>query len=79
MGIFTMLSKLFKSASEQPATENSYEINEPAFSTEVSTWYMPKFNGRDICDWVDEVAALKRKGNLEQALEIAQGLSLIHI
>ena len=73
MGIFSMLSKVFISASEQPSTENGYENNEPAFPAEVSAWYMPKFNGRDICDWVDEVAALKRKGDLEQALGIAQG------
>lgn len=35
--------------------------------------FMPKFDGRDICDWVDDIAALKRSGDLSQALHVARG------
>lgn len=35
--------------------------------------FMPKFNGRDICDWIDDVNKLKRTGKLPEALELAQG------
>ena len=34
---------------------------------------MPKFDGRDICDWVDDIAALKRSGDLSRALHVARG------
>ena len=30
-------------------------------------------DGRDICDWVDDIAALKRSGDLSQALHVARG------
>ena len=35
--------------------------------------FMPKFDGRDICDWVDDIAALKRSGDLSRALHVARG------
>lgn len=35
--------------------------------------FMPKYNGRAICDWVSEVAALKRSGDLSRAQKIANG------
>lgn len=34
---------------------------------------MPKYKGRNICDWVDEIAKLKRIGDLSKALSISQG------
>lgn len=34
---------------------------------------MPQYRGRDICDWVEVVAQLKRAGNLPEALTIAVG------
>lgn len=36
-------------------------------------WFMPKYNGRDICDWVSDISALKRSGDLSKALVIARG------
>lgn len=53
-------------------------LTQPSESTSAAhhaetQWVMPKFQGRDICDWVDVVAQLKREGNLESALSIAQG------
>lgn len=35
--------------------------------------FMPKYNGRDICDWVSDISALKRSGDLSRALVIARG------
>lgn len=35
--------------------------------------FMPKYNGRDICDWVSDISALKRSGDLSRALVIACG------
>lgn len=34
---------------------------------------MPKYRGRDICDWCDDIARLKRDGDLDAALELATG------
>lgn len=45
----------------------------PVFSSDNSPWFMPTFQGRDICDWVDDIARMKREGNLQQALLIAEG------
>ena len=36
-------------------------------------WFMPTYNGRDICDWVSDISALKRSGDLSWALVIARG------
>lgn len=36
-------------------------------------WFMPTYNGRDICDWVSDISALKRSGDLSRALVIARG------
>lgn len=36
-------------------------------------WFMPKYNGRDICDWGNDISALKRSGDLSRALVIARG------
>ena len=32
---------------------------------------MPKYQGIDICDWVEVIAKLKREGDLQQALGLA--------
>ncbi|WP_201517820.1 3'-5' exonuclease [Gulosibacter hominis] len=34
---------------------------------------MPQYNGRDICDWVTDVTALKKSDDLPRAREIARG------
>lgn len=47
--------------------------SEISFGDTAADWSMPKFKGRDICDWVEGIASLKREDNLEQALLIAQG------
>ena len=36
-------------------------------------WFMPKYRGRDICDWGSDISALKRSGDLSRALAIARG------
>ena len=36
-------------------------------------WFMPKYNGRHICDWGSDISALKRSGDLSRALVIARG------
>ncbi|RTE48849.1 DNA polymerase III subunit epsilon [Actinobaculum sp. 352] len=34
---------------------------------------MPRYKGRDICDWGPEIARLKREGQLDDALRLAMG------
>ncbi|MCF4005596.1 3'-5' exonuclease [Corynebacterium uropygiale] len=36
-------------------------------------WFMPQYRDRDICDWIGDIADLKREGRLEEALELATG------
>ena len=36
-------------------------------------WFMPTYNGRNICDWGSDISALKRSGDLSRALVIARG------
>lgn len=36
-------------------------------------WVMPCFEGVPVCDWVDKINALKRAGNLKEALALATG------
>ncbi|WP_022868837.1 exonuclease domain-containing protein [Schaalia vaccimaxillae] len=38
-----------------------------------SPWRMPQYQGRDICDWIDVIAALKRQDRLDEALDLATG------
>lgn len=36
-------------------------------------WYMPEYRGVKICDWLEDIAQLKREGKLPEALELARG------
>ncbi|MBE6478812.1 MAG: hypothetical protein E7Z97_12245 [Propionibacteriaceae bacterium] len=46
---------------------------EPAAPPNFTTRSVPKYRGREICDWNDTVASLKREERLEEALTIATG------
>ncbi len=71
MGIFDRVSGMFRSAIQQGSALSS-TVQSWAPAARSSDRYMPKFNGRDICDWVDDIEHLKRQGDLQQALWIAQ-------
>lgn len=78
MRLFDFLNRIFGSTnqpinSQQFRPSRGYEETVVPTVSFASDWYMPKYKGRDICDWVEMVASLKREGNLEQALEIARG------
>lgn len=53
----------------QPAYEPITPITPPGLTTPS----MPRYRGRNICDWDDTVVSLKRTGDLEGALTIATG------
>lgn len=60
-GQTTLASQNLKASSDLPDVQKSSE------------WFMPTYDGRNICDWGEEIAHLKREGDLETALNIAVG------
>lgn len=89
MGLLKLLNSLFTPSSpSQPQTSAasrqlsdlpapptaSHMILPDGAAVEVTgNWEMARYRGRDICDWGDRIAALKRDGNLDEALAIAVG------
>ncbi|MFW0181686.1 3'-5' exonuclease [Rothia sp. P5766] len=53
-------------------TLNTYATGKE-LSEDSDGWFMPKYKGRNICDWVDDINAHKRDGHLTQALSLANG------
>lgn len=70
MGFVDFLRKVARAATEELQASSE---NKRGSVTGDSGWFMPKFQGRDICDWVDDVNALKREGEYAEALVIARG------
>ena len=56
-----------------PQIHEAQPLYEPVAPPNFTIPNIPRYKGRDICDWNDTVAALKRAGNLEEALTIATG------
>lgn len=85
MGLFGWISKALnpkrgeqRKISRQfsgPTAPRSYPATDSLEVVDANAdgWFMPKYCGRNICDWVDDVKSLKRDGDLDQALVIAHG------
>lgn len=63
------LNQDFSEKLTQQSTNNR-EAKNPSYVLPKG-WFMPKFNGRDICDWIDDIKVLKRYGDMTEALNIA--------
>ncbi len=85
MGLLSWLRGLGNSVSTQPPVQSSTRPEPPSHQQLVSNytdrmpavgtngWFMPKYKGRDICDWGIEIARLKREAKLDDALALATG------
>lgn len=77
MGLTQWIKQIFggtpaeESAPAPPPVETSPPRSTP--TPPASQWVMPRHDGRDICDWSDVIAQLKREGRLEEALSLATG------
>ncbi len=73
MGLFKFLSRILGEDSEQKAVNETLGSVEDGYPLKPHGWSMPSYKGRYICDWCEDIESLKRQGELEKALVIAEG------
>ena len=77
MGIFSLLRRPFLKHQNQLKGLPQKQVMSPYLKKRsndpVQAWTMPRYRGRDICDWVSEINRSKRDGELDRALSLAIG------